>query len=566
METANKVRNATYPKDWAISLDLTDAYLHVPIHVTSRKYLRFCLKGRVFQFRALPFGLATSPFVFTRLMVAIATHLRVRAIILFPYLDDWLVRNQCRLELIKDNQIDYFTGSNNQSREIGTKSIPKFHIHRDGICNSRQYCQSSLGQSTSYSMPSILVSEASCCHSKNVSLITGETECVCSICGIRQATSLPSPDGTFRTVETACTSTGAQNIYHRTDKTSSGIVVGQGQIYARSCSQTVASSAHSLHRCELFGMGCSFGTGRTHVSWSLATEPISTSHQHSRNEGFSFSPQRVSAHSVQFLSNDSDRQFFGRGLSPEGERYPLTNIMHGGMGDLRLVSREWNISQCQTHSRENQYFGRPTVTVGQTNINRMVLESVNMQLELPDDGTTQHRSFCDTANNRLPLYVSPITDSKALAIDAMSMNWDGIHAYAFSPFHIIPAILTKIRMHRCKIGLIAPLWPQRPWFLELLHLSIAAPIFLPVIRGFLTQRTGTGNSVQVDQNPQTLSLLAWTLSSDQLQIETFRKTLWNTFLKQKYLPHERYTRQNGAYLPVRFVQEKLLLARQLLQM
>ena len=35
-------------------------------------------------------------------MDAIATHLRVRAIILFPYLDDWLVRNHCRLELIKD--------------------------------------------------------------------------------------------------------------------------------------------------------------------------------------------------------------------------------------------------------------------------------------------------------------------------------------------------------------------------------------------------------------------------------------------------------------------------------
>ena len=155
------------------------------------------------------------------------------------------------------SQIDYFTGSNNQSREIGTNSIPKFHIHRDGICNSRQYCQSSLGQSTRYSMLSILVSEAGCCHSKNVSLITGETECVCSICGFRQATSLPSPDGTFHTVETACTctSTGAQNICHRTDKTSSGMVVGQGQIYTRSCSQTIPSSAHSLHRCEFSGWG-----------------------------------------------------------------------------------------------------------------------------------------------------------------------------------------------------------------------------------------------------------------------------------------------------------------------
>ena len=137
--------------------------------------------------------------------------------------------------------------------------------------------------------------------------------------------------------------------------------------------------------------------------------------------------------------------------------------------------------------------------------------------------------FATWLNNRLPLYVSAIPDSKALATDAMSMNWDGIHTYAFPLFHIIPAILTKIRMHRCKIVLITPLWPQRTWFPELLHLSIAAPIFLPVIPRFLTQRTGTGNCVQVHQNPQTLSLLAWTSSSDQLQIETFHKTLRNTF-------------------------------------
>ena len=104
METANKVRQAIQPNDWAFSLDLTDAYLHVPIHRQSRKYLRFCLKGQAYQFKALPFGLATSPYVFTRLMVAIATYLRKRAIVLFPYLDDWLVRNQVRQEILRDRQ------------------------------------------------------------------------------------------------------------------------------------------------------------------------------------------------------------------------------------------------------------------------------------------------------------------------------------------------------------------------------------------------------------------------------------------------------------------------------
>ena len=101
METQRKVRNAIYPNDWAFSLDLTDAYLHVPIHKQSRKFLRFSLNGQIFQFKALAFGLSTSPFVFTYLMNVIATFLRKRAIILHPYLDDWLARNQCRRTLLE---------------------------------------------------------------------------------------------------------------------------------------------------------------------------------------------------------------------------------------------------------------------------------------------------------------------------------------------------------------------------------------------------------------------------------------------------------------------------------
>ena len=251
-----------------------------------------------------------------------------------------------------------------------------------------------------YSRPNRLVSETSCCHSKNVSLFTGETECFCSICRFRQTAPSPSSDSSFRSVETACSSTRTQNICYRTDKTSSGMVVGQGQIFTRSCSQTTSSSAHSLYLCELFGLGCSPGTGGTHVSWSLASEPISSTHQHPRNEGYSSSSQRVPTHSVQFLSNDSDRQFFCRGLSPKGGRHPFTNFMRRGLGNPPLVSREWNISQGQTHSWQNQYFGRPPVSVRQANINRMVPESVNLQFDFSDVGTSQHRSFCDTAEQQ----------------------------------------------------------------------------------------------------------------------------------------------------------------------
>ena len=72
------------------------------------------------------------------------------------------------------------------------------------------------------------------------------------------------------------------------------------------------------------------------------------------------------------------------------------------------------------------------------------------------DSVSQHSLVCDTLNHRLPLYLSPIPDQKALSIDALSMNWNHIHAYAFPPFHLIPALINKIRVSQCKIVLIAP--------------------------------------------------------------------------------------------------------------
>ena len=47
--------------DWMFSINLKDAYLQVPVHPDSCRYLWFVEKGQVFQFRALCFGLPHSP-------------------------------------------------------------------------------------------------------------------------------------------------------------------------------------------------------------------------------------------------------------------------------------------------------------------------------------------------------------------------------------------------------------------------------------------------------------------------------------------------------------------------
>ena len=55
-----------------VSLDLQDAYLQVPIHHDSRRYLRFVVGERTYQFRVLCFGLTTAHRVFMRIMAPIS--------------------------------------------------------------------------------------------------------------------------------------------------------------------------------------------------------------------------------------------------------------------------------------------------------------------------------------------------------------------------------------------------------------------------------------------------------------------------------------------------------------
>ena len=98
MATTESIRASLIPGEWVSSIDLADAYLHIPIHQNSRKYLRFCHRSQVFQFTSLPFGLATAPQVFTMIVKEVKLMALSRGIRLHHYLDNWLIRAQSQEE------------------------------------------------------------------------------------------------------------------------------------------------------------------------------------------------------------------------------------------------------------------------------------------------------------------------------------------------------------------------------------------------------------------------------------------------------------------------------------
>ena len=91
METPRSVLNSIRPGDWMISLDLQDAYLQVPVHHDSRRFLRFVVAGKTYQFRVLCFGLTTAPQVFTRIMAPVSAILHRLGVRMLRYLDNWLI-------------------------------------------------------------------------------------------------------------------------------------------------------------------------------------------------------------------------------------------------------------------------------------------------------------------------------------------------------------------------------------------------------------------------------------------------------------------------------------------
>ena len=153
--------------------------------------------------------------------------------------------------------------------------------------------------------------------------------------------------------------------------------------------------------------------------------------------------------------------------------------------------------------------------------------------------------FTTRFSNKLPLFVSPVPDPLATAVDALSLPWEDLDAYAFQPAAILGKVVEKLQDSSCKrIILIAPGWPNMPWFWDLVTMSSQIPLSLPNLPNLLTQPFN-----QIPHRSLTyLNLHAWLLEPQQSRSRASLKQWQQELRLLKGDQPDQSMRQSGPHL------------------
>ena len=385
METPETSRTSLQQGEWVTSVDFKDAYFHIPIQEQSRKYLRFLVQGRTYQFKSLPFGLSTAPMEFTVLAKEVklmAIHRGIRA---HQYLDDWLVRATSQHICLQHTQIlvQMLAG---EVREIrtGTQTsirlcrLPVRPQVRPGQTDSGPVAKPS-GQDTStfittgLSGPAVhVLDRSSNSHRKAGSPrpTTHETHTVASqkqLEGTRisregyPSTKVPAPSLTMGARGRQCTS--------RPTITPS-----------KTCSANFYASKRGVGR----------SLKRVHCKRVLVGPGKQAAHKLSGTKSSVPSLKRVSKSLCRQNSSGSSRQYYSSSLHKQGRR----NEVGPTVENLDLVFPATSDSKSSTHPRPFKCDSRQATQAGSDHPNRVVPPSGSFSTNMQPMAPASNRSIC----------------------------------------------------------------------------------------------------------------------------------------------------------------------------
>lgn len=508
METAKSIRMAIQRGDFATSIDLKDAYFHVPMNKASWRYLRFVWRGIVYQFKALPFGLSPAPYIFTRITKPVAALARGKGIRLKMYLDDWLNLNQCQEGCLKDTQ-KVITLSQSLGFNIKPEKsdlVPKTTFKYLGMTFDSVAYTVKPNEDRIESLKSLLKALR---LKKKTNLRT-----LLSVLGKMESMALLLP--LARVHKRPLQREVMKRTYGSQDM---DLQIALGQWFLAVTSQWMKDQwLNSAVPIQYLNDRVFIHTDASLQGWGGHTDTLSA-------EGL-WTPQETMNH-INLLELEAVfrclREFKEHLVHKVavicGDNTTCLAYLKN-QGGTRSELLSVKAEQILLWAEENHIHVETKFVPGKLNV---LADQLSRQKQiLNTEWTICHQGlhqiwnlwgkpmidlFATKYSKRLPIYVSPMRDPQALSTDAFQMSWKGLIAYAYPPTALIPQVLAKTAQEKPSLILVTPFWPSASWLPDLMALAKEGPHHLNLGRGQLVQpRSGIHHS-----NPSFLNLTAWKL-------------------------------------------------------
>lgn len=503
MESLQSILLAIRLLDWMITVDLRDAYFHVPVHPEFQRFLRFTLGEQHFQFVCLPFGLTTSPRIFSKLLLAVVAVLRTRGLRVYHYLDDILILADSRALLL-------------QHRELALAVLEDF-----GWLVNREKSQLEPTQRIIYLGASIDSVQAT------VALPHAKVEKITRLfASLLDRVFLPAKTcmhllgtmvSTFAMVSWAqwhsrrfqqeflrqwVPEASSQKI-RLTDEMRADMSWWADPRNLR-CRISLARPVWVVIESDAstWGWGAVCQNQVAQGQWQVPSRHLVSNVLELRaafQALLAFKDVIVGKAVLLKLDNVSAVAFIRRqgGARSRSLLREVTPIMVWAQKYLRRLSAVYTPGLL---NRRADFLSRHSIDNNEWSLHPRVFQQVIRWSFRPEVDL-----FASRYNAKIRRFFSRNPCRLAMGVDALSAHWAFRTAYAFPPIPLIFRFLSRLLHEKVRIVAILPDWPRRPWYPLLMQLKIGEPLPLPVVPDLLRQ----GPISHPD--PGRLHLMAWLL-------------------------------------------------------
>lgn len=523
MEGLFLLKDIVRVNDFVAKIDMKDAYFGIRIARRHRKFLAFEWDGKLYQYRALPFGLSPAPYVYSKIMRPVAAFLRRMGMRLVVYLDDWLFLNGTSVGLVRD-----ITFALAVFRSLGVlvnhqKSVltPQQRIEFLGLVLDTRTWSLSIPESKQERILSqcrklVTKRSASCVA---LAELLGRLNSVALAC-------LPVPLFSRRLQCLLARATSSDPFFQGsvkfTDETREDIMwwsenlrrVNGRRLLPLPPAFTLTTDASKL------GWGAWCKSGSTGGRWSTAESRCHINQLELQACFFglkTFSGHLHDVHVRLRIDNTTAIAYINR----------LGGTTNRDLSELARSIWQWAWSR-RLHLSAEHIPGTENVLADEES--RVFRCSAEWRLRrsvvrriFAHWGQCSHDLFATRLNAQVELFFSLRPDPEAAGIDAFAQSWAGLTAYAFPPFSQIGRVVQKALQEDAELLLIAPVWPAQAWFPLLLAYARRAPRLLRPRLALL--RDPADRSVpKFCENPN-FRLSAWKISANVGRIKGFRDQL-----------------------------------------